>query len=346
MLNFPTDVLKEWFVANRRALPWRESPTPYRVWISEVMLQQTQVAVVVPYFERWMEAFPTIEALAHSPLEKVLKCWEGLGYYSRARNLHRAAGMIVERFEGRLPGCPQALAEIPGIGAYTRGALLSFAFRQKYAAVDGNVLRVLSRFLACQEEIDASHVKKRLQDYAEAILPDEEPWSVSEGLIELGALVCGKKPKCTLCPLQRACGAYRHRLQDQLPKKRARPRTIELVRQVAVIRCGGRYAVQKGTKGKLMADLYEFPYIEQATSEVTALIGQFESALGMQLTYLKPLPVQKHTFTRYKARLFPHLLEVIAPGSRYLWKTMEEINLLPFSSGHKRILIDFFNNWY
>lgn len=350
MLKFPTDVLKEWFVANKRVLPWRESPNPYRVWVSEVMLQQTQVAVVVPYFERWMEAFPTVQALGEASLEKVLKCWEGLGYYSRARNLHQAAKKIIECFGGDLPCSAEALAEIPGIGPYTRGAILSFAFKQKAAAVDGNVLRVLSRFLACDEEIDLPHVKKRLQAYAEEMLPEKEPWLVSEGLIELGALICSKKAKCGDCPLKSECGAYRNQLQDILPKKRARPPCIELMRQVAVIQCGERYAVQKGSAGKLMADLYEFLFIEhqqtqdQIKDTVSLLTQQFERAWGMSLSYQKALPIQRHSFTRYRAHLFPHLLQTSVPVEKYLWKTRGELKQLPFSSGHKRILDYFADN--
>ncbi len=348
MLKFPTDVLKEWFVANRRVLPWRERPTPYRVWISEVMLQQTQVAVVVPYFEKWMLAFPTIGALGEASLEKVLKCWEGLGYYSRARNLHQGAKKIVDCFGGEFPSSAEALSEIPGIGPYTQGALLSFAFKQKAAAVDGNVLRVLSRFLACEEEIDLPQVKKRLQAYAEGILPEKEPWLLSEGLIELGALICTKKAKCSDCPLQKDCGAYRNQLQDILPKKRARPQCIELRRHVAVIQCAQRYAVQKGVAGKLMADLYEFPFIEQANGQelakesVSRLTEQFERACGMPLNYQRALPMQRHSFTRYRAQLFPHVLETSAPLETYLWKTKEEMKKLPFSSGHKRILEQYF----
>ena len=349
MRKFPTDVLKEWFVANRRQLPWREKPTPYQVWISEVMLQQTQVAVVVPYFERWMQAFPTIESLGEAPLEKVLKCWEGLGYYSRARNLHQAAKKIVECFGGELPSRPEVLSKIPGIGPYTCGAILSFAFKQKAAAVDGNVLRVLSRFLACEEEIDLPHVKKRLQAYAEDILPEKEPWLMSEGLIELGALVCAKKAKCSECPLKTDCGAYRNQLQNILPKKRARPQCIELMRHVAVIQCDLRYAVQKGQSGKLMADLYEFPFIEVngqefAKEPASQLTQQFERIWGMSLSYKKALPMQRHSFTRYRAHLFPHVLQTSAPIETYLWKTKEELQGLPFSSGHKRILDHYFGH--
>jgi A/G-specific adenine glycosylase len=336
--KFPIDVLKGWFLAHQRNLPWRILPTPYRVWISEVMLQQTQVAVVIPYFEKWMEMFPSIEALSLAPFEQVIKCWEGLGYYSRARNLHLAAKKIVAEFGGEMPSSSQALAKIPGIGPYTQGALLSFAFHQKAAAVDGNVLRVLSRFLACLEPIDVSAVKKRLQAYAEAILPHKEPWLISEGLIELGALVCTKKAKCGECPLRTTCRAYQHRLQDKIPCKKATVCTIELERQVAVIHHQGRFMIQKREKGEVMADLYEFPYIELPQSPSELLVKQFEKICGMRLQYAQALPVQKHTFTRYRARLFPHLLEAEDPTLLGLWKTLEEIKILPFSSGHKRIL--------
>jgi len=333
--NFPTDVLKEWFLTNRRDLPWRKNPTPYQVWISEVMLQQTQVSVVIPYFEKWMNTFPSIQSLAEAPLEQVLKCWEGLGYYSRARNLHKGAQVIVENFGGELPNHPLSLSQVPGIGPYTKGALLSFAFRQKAAAVDGNVLRVLSRFLGCVEEIDLPHVKKKLQNYAEEMLPNTEPWLVVEGLIELGALVCGKIAKCDGCPLKKKCDAYRHQLQDLIPKRRARLETIELIRQVAVIHYQGLYAVQKGRQGKLMADLYEFPYLE---CHHFKNVEDFEKAWGMPLKYQKSLQTQSHTFTRYRARLFPHLLEACGYSENYQWKTIAEMKQLPFSSGHKRIL--------
>lgn len=336
MQNFPTERLKEWFVANRRPLPWRDKPTPYRVWISEVMLQQTQVAVVIPYFERWMEAFPTIEALAEAPLERVLKCWEGLGYYSRARNMHQAAGYLVEHWKGELPTEKETLSQIKGIGDYTQGAIRSFAFHQKAAAVDGNVLRVLSRFLAFEEEIDTPKAKAKIQEFAERILPESEPWVIAEGLIELGATVCVKRPKCEECPLKSACLAFRHQMQHALPRKRARPKTLHLNRQVGVVLCKGNYLLRKGNEGLVMADLYEFPYLEK--EDQASIVEQFSDSLGIPLNYVKPLPIQKHSFTRYRVTLFPHLLESEQLVEGHLWKGREEIEGLPFSSGHKRIL--------
>jgi A/G-specific adenine glycosylase len=338
--KFPTELLKEWFLANRRPLPWREHPTPYRVWISEVMLQQTQVAVVIPYFEQWMQTFPTLEALAKAPLEHVLKCWEGLGYYSRARNLHKAASYIVAFHGGEIPASQKELAQIKGIGPYTQGAIRSFAFRQKAAAVDGNVLRVLSRFLAFEEEIDAPKGRRKLEAYAEKILPDDEPWLISEGLIELGATLCTKRAQCEICPLKKECLALRHSLQAVLPKKSAPPKTVLLKRTVAVIHCEGRYLLQKGESGKVMAGLYEFPYLEGVDACQHAIREMFERALGLSLNYLKPLALQQHTFTRFRVQLFPHRMEAARLTESHLWKQQEELSGLPFSSGHRRILND------
>lgn len=301
------------------------------------MLQQTQVAVVIPYFEKWMATFPTIEALAKAPVESVLKCWEGLGYYSRARNLHQAASQILDHYAGELPSSQEALENIKGIGAYTQGAIRSFAFKQKAAAVDGNVLRVLSRFLALEEPIDQPKVKKKLEAYAASILPESEPWLISEGLIELGATVCSKKAHCTACPLRKECLAYRHGKVQLLPIKAKRTETIFLKRAVAVVVCDGRYLLQKGSQGKVMADLYEFPYLEMDATGNEELMRQFEQALGLRLTYIKPLKTEEHSFTRYKVQLFPHLMEA-QQGQSPLWIEKEKLGELPFSSGHRRIL--------
>ncbi len=334
------ELLKNWFIKNGRTLPWREDPTPYKVWISEVMLQQTQVAVVIPYFERWMELFPSIQALACAPLEQVLKCWEGLGYYTRARHLHEAACFLVRHYGGELPSKVEELAKIKGIGPYTQGAIRSFAFRQKAAAVDGNVLRVLARFWAFEKEIDSQKTKAYLQKELENALPENEPWIISEALIELGALVCQKKPKCFLCPLQKECLAFRHNLQGELPKRRERPKICQLIRTVVVITCNDHYLLQQGEAGKVMAGLYEFPYLEEEIFTEKEIVQSFEKKIGLTLEYLKPLAMQSHTFTRFRARLFPHLLQTAKMGfcNRYFWKPYDELVHLPFSSGHRRIL--------
>jgi A/G-specific adenine glycosylase len=273
------------------------------------------------------------------PLECVLKCWEGLGYYSRARNLLKGARYVVANHSGELPAQKEALAKIPGIGPYTLGAILSFTFHQKAAAVDGNVLRVLNRFIGYEGYVDSFEGRKKLHAYAEAILPDYEPWIIVEALIELGALVCMKKAKCCDCPIQQECLAYRHQLQDLLPKKSKSIKTTRLIRHVAVIKCQGSYLIEKREGSALMKDLYEYPYFNTNSCAVLDPKSEFEKQLGLLLEYIKPLAKQKHSFTRYQADLLPHLFETKDRANKYSWRSLDELLALPLSSGHKRILI-------
>lgn len=338
MIIFPVVHLREWFLKERRVLPWRENPSPYRVWVSEVMLQQTQVSVVIPYFERWMQRFPTIKELASASLSEVIKCWEGLGYYSRARNLHQAAQFLAEHFQGELPSNPSALTRLKGIGSYTQGAILSFAFHQKAAAVDGNVLRVVSRILALEDEIDRPKTQEKIKAYVESILPDEEPWVVMEGLIELGATVCMKKPRCMLCPLKPDCLAYRHQMQELLPKKKNKIKATLLSRDVALVRNRGKILLCFNQEDGVMQDLYEFPYLEHFKEDV---LKRFEESLGLSLQYLGALKRELHTFTRFRATLFPHLFDLVEPQTgletHLVWKAAEELEEIPLSSGHRRV---------
>ncbi len=318
--------LKKWFLEHQRDLPWREDKIPYRVWISEVMLQQTQVAVVIPYFHTWMQKFPTIRALAEAPLEDVIKAWEGLGYYSRARNLHKAAQMILRDFQGELPKTYEELDKLPGFGPYTIGAVLSFAFQQKAAAVDGNVVRVLSRFFASDKDCSE---RKHYEALTLSMLTDE-PWVAMEGLIELGATVCQRKPKCAECPLMDDCQAYRQGRTQDFPIKRKRPETIYLERQVAIIRWQDEILVKQEKEGKVMQGLYEFPY---------ALLNE-KLAIDLPLKKLKKLPLVKHGFTRYDVTLYPFIYESAEKKvlEGFEWKKWHQLVLLPFSSGHRRIL--------
>jgi A/G-specific adenine glycosylase len=200
--------LNTWFEENRRAFPWREDPTPYSVWVSEVMLQQTRASVVVPYFERWMITFPSVAALAVAPIEQVIKMWEGLGYYSRARNLHRGAQQIVDDFGGVIPSTKEELLKIRGLGPYTVAAILSFGFKQRAAAVDGNVLRVITRYAWIDQDIQKVATKRVVAEFVESFLDEKQPWVTSEALIELGATICTPAPRCALCPIQSGCAAY------------------------------------------------------------------------------------------------------------------------------------------
>lgn len=331
---FEDEALKKWFHAFRRDLPWRKTANPYAIWVSEIMLQQTQVSVVEEYYLRWMSRFPKIADLAAAPIEEVLKMWEGLGYYSRARNLHEAARFLTENYDGELPSTKEQLSKVKGMGPYTIGAVLSFAFHQKAAAVDGNTIRVLTRYYGIEEDISKSSTLKKIWEVAEEILPENEPWVVVEGLIELGAMVCKKDPICSKCPLHKSCFAFCQGRTAAFPKKKKRIEIIPLLRKVFVILYGEEILVKKANPGKIMADLYEFPYFEWALGSEEGFPFPFTSEK------LKDLEVVEHSFTRFRARLYPTLWKALEKIEvpEYVWLPVERIKMVPFSSGHKKVL--------
>jgi A/G-specific adenine glycosylase len=329
---FEVETLKNWFRSARRDLPWRKTTNPYAIWVSEIMLQQTQVSVVKEYYLYWMARFPTISALAAAPLEEVIKMWEGLGYYSRARNLHEAALFLMDNYGGELPSSKEGLAQVKGLGPYTIGAILSFAFHQKAAAVDGNTIRVLSRYYGIFDDIQKSNTLKKIWKIAEEILPECEPWLVVEGLIELGATICKRDPSCLACPLREKCVAYNQGTQGLLPKKGKKVEMTSLSRQVFVIAYGEELLVKKGQAGKVMADLYEFPYVDIQRKK--------DFPFPFSAKKLKSLPEVKHSFTRFRVMLYPLLWQATEKIEipEYEWVSQQEIKKLPFSSGHKKIL--------
>ena len=316
--------LAAWFNREKRDLPWRvEIPNPYAVWVSEVMLQQTQVKTVIPYFLKWMEIFPTIQDLAEAKEEVVIKAWEGLGYYSRARNLHQGAKTCLEQFQGQLP--KNYLDQIKGIGPYTRGAILSFAFHQKAAAIDGNVTRVLSRLMG--KDLSKFEMEKVLLDS----LPDHKPWETMEAMIELGATICTKKPICQTCPMRSECLAYRSGTVNLFPTKKKAAEVIKLTRHALLLEAQGHILLKKTKPGQIMAGLWEFPYFENI------LPHSFE---GLNLQSAKPLSPVTHTFTRYKVTLILYRLVVKDTLSidNYEWIRLCKIGELPFSSGHRKLI--------
>ncbi len=340
-LSFPDPYLKKWFLESKRDFPWRDNPTPYAVWVSEMMLQQTQASVVVSYFLRWMERFPTIEALASAELEEVMKMWEGLGYYVRARNLHKGAQKVVREYGGKFPKEKETLAMIPGLGPYTIGAIQSFGFHQKKAAVDGNVMRVLTRFFGIDSDIMKMQTRKELWQYAEDILPDKEPWIINEALIELGALVCRKKARCHACPLQEQCHAFAEGKVDALPFSTKKIQIEKLFRTAAVVLVERDVLIRKIEEGEIMSHLYEFPYFTHAaTVTLQQRKEEVHKWLGQTPIFHKKLPPVKHSFTRYRVALQPLLFSLSTKQEipDYQWIPLEETHRLPFSSGHRRIL--------
>lgn len=338
-----SEKLKRWFLTEKRDLPWRNDPSPYKVWISEMMLQQTQVAVVIPYFERWMQRFPKIKDLAEAHIDEVIKMWEGLGYYSRARYLHAGAQTVMELFNGELPSDPEKLKKIKGLGAYTIGAIRSFAFHQRTAAVDGNVLRVLSRYFSIVENIHNTSVRKRIWGLAEDLLPEQESWIINEALIELGATVCKKKPQCPLCPLRSSCQGFLKGHAGTLPIKN-KPKQIELLyRAVAVIiHSNGSVLLRRGKKGEIMSDLHEFPYFETSSEGMCpeGLKNKISYELNLVLQIEKELEQIHHSFTRYRVALSPVLFStnIHSEIEGYFWAPCHALEKMAFSSGHKRIL--------
>lgn len=332
--------LRKWFLNHRRELPWRENPDPYAVWVSEVMLQQTQVSVVIPYFERWMELYPTIESLANAPLDHVIKSWEGLGYYSRARNLHSGAKFVMQHYGGKLPSCPEKLKKIKGLGDYTVGAIRSFAFNERAAAVDGNVIRVLSRYFLIKDDISKTKTLARLKLLAEGILPYQEPWIIAEALIELGAKVCSKKPKCDLCPLKDGCQAFQKNQQNVLPYKSKKTEIKKIHRAVFVLLCKNHLLVKREIKGKIMSDLHEFPYVELNEINQETVAYTVDKLFGFKSESIQSLPEVSHSFTRYRVKLSPYLIftEQMPSIENYQWIPYTDIKNLAFSSGHRRIL--------
>src|SRR5688572_25795723 len=257
------DRLIGWFTENQRSLPWRSTYDPYHVWISEIMLQQTQVETVVPYFERWMEALPDVPTLAKANEEDVFKLWAGLGYYSRARNLMEAAGILVREHNGALPADYEALRSLPGIGQYTGGAILSIAFNQAFPVVDGNVRRVLSRIHGWEDDSP-----RRLWEAAEKLVRRAEPRVINQAVMELGAIVCSfRSPRCLVCPVQEDCIAFKTGKQLVIPPVKKRPETVRVQLFAVVQENSGRHLM------KLSRGLWEFPMFSELPPGALTRIG-------------------------------------------------------------------------
>ncbi|MBJ7449004.1 MAG: A/G-specific adenine glycosylase [Parachlamydiales bacterium] len=335
--SFQTQSLINWFKEEKRDLPWRKNLDPYAVWVSEVMLQQTLASVVIPYFEKWMVKYPTISELAKSSIDDVIKSWEGLGYYSRARNLHNGAKEIVSNFAGVFPSHIEGLNQIKGLGPYTQGAIRSFAFRQKCAALDGNAFRVLSRYFAIAENIDSTKVKKEFWDLANSILPNDEHWLFNEALIELGAVICKKSPLCNLCPVKSGCLGFKRGIAAQLPVKNKKAAPQKLLRAAVVLKnTQGAYLLRKCDENEIMHGLYEFPYFQEDIQDLDVKILE---RFGYHVVFNKTYQSVKHTFTRYQVLLHAHLyhLNDHAEIDGYQWFLPKDIEKIAFSSGHRRI---------
>lgn len=289
--------LLAWYDLSHRSLPWREEPTPYRVWISEIMLQQTRVEAVKPYYDRFLNVLPDIRSLSKVPEEELLKLWEGLGYYNRARNLKKAAILIEEMYGGQMPGEYEELLKLPGIGSYTAGAIASIAFGQTAAAVDGNVLRILARALMDDGDIMDQKVRRRVEESLLAVMPEGRAGDFNQALMELGAMVCipNGAPKCGECPWHDLCRARMEGCISEYPKKSPKkPRTTE-EKTILIIQDENRTALQKRPSKGLLAGMYEFPSLPGHQSEKEVLTYLY--TLGYRAIHIRRLEDARHIFT-------------------------------------------------
>ncbi len=318
-LHHLPDLLLPWFQANGRDLPWRQDREPYHVWLSEIMLQQTRVEAVKGYYSRFLRALPTIADLAACPEDKLLKLWEGLGYYSRVRNLQKAAREIQSRHNGKFPTAYADIRALSGIGDYTAGAIGSICFGLPTPAVDGNVLRVMSRLCDSAAPIDKPATKQAVTTLLAALYPNTDANGFTQSLMELGAMVCvpNGPPKCAACPAAGICLARQHGTAAELPvKAKRKPRRIE-DKTVFVLECGGTYAVEKRPKGGLLAGLWQFPNVPGHLS-VQAALDQ-ASAWGLSPTGDVHSISRKHIFTHVEWHMVCYFIHSTDPAPRFTW---------------------------
>ncbi len=291
------DLIIPWYQKNKRQLPWRVNPTPYHVWVSEIMLQQTRVEAVRAYYGRFLEALPEIVDLAQAPEDRLLKLWEGLGYYNRVRNMQKAAKEILMDYDGKFPENYESILALPGIGSYTAGAISSFAFGIPKPAVDGNVLRVITRITGDDSDIAKQSTKGKVERALEELIPREDSSDFNQGLIELGALVCGPngEPKCTICPLKDICQAREKDLISKIPvKSKLKKRKIQK-KTVFIFRDNNQLALHKREDKGLLAGMYEFPNIEGHLDEDQATC--YCKKIGLMPVRIKKLEAAKHIFS-------------------------------------------------
>ena len=310
MLNDIVEPLIEWYRQNKRSLPWRDRHNAYYTWVSEIMLQQTRVEAVKPYFHRFIEELPDIEALSRCPEEKLLKLWEGLGYYNRVRNMQLAAKTVVQEHNGILPASYEMLCSLKGIGSYTAGAIASIAYDIPVPAVDGNVLRVITRITENDGDIMRQSVKRQIEEQLREIMPETCPGDFNQALMELGAVVCvpNGEPKCDLCPVAFCCSARLNSTVDRFPvKARKKARKLE-ERTVLIIQDGEKTAIRRRPSRGLLAGMYEFPNLEGHLSKDEVLERVKE--MNLEPLYIEDLQDAKHVFSHIEWRMTAYRIQV------------------------------------
>jgi A/G-specific adenine glycosylase len=340
--------LLAWFARHRRALPWRASRDPYRIWIAEIMLQQTRIAAVIPYYDRFLNAFPTVESLAAARIDDVLRMWSGLGYYSRARNLHRAAQEIMAQHAGEFPRTLDDALALPGIGRYTAAAVLSIAYDVQLAVLDGNVARVLARLAAVRGDLREPRRWAALQQMAQSLLALNAAGDWNQALMELGEIVCTPRgPRCDDCPVKKSCRAYALGVTDRIPAPRRKRAPVNVQIAAAILRDPeGRVLLVRDPgahDGVLFSRMWQFPAVEVAKHAANELAAHLNETLGINDAILEELPAARHGVTYRNVALLPFLacIEELPKRKRTRILPLDRLGSLPISSATRKIAAAF-----
>lgn len=342
VFGFHQDLLG-WYDSQKRDLPWRINQDPYRIWVSEIMLQQTRVETVKPFYHNFMDKFPTIQALAEAPEDEVLKAWEGLGYYSRARNLQAAAREVQARYGGIVPDTRDEILKLKGVGSYTAGAILSIAYEKSEPAVDGNVMRVFSRLLYMTDDIGKASSKVKFEELVRQVIPAGRAGDFNQALMELGALIClPRNPQCLTCPVFDYCLARKEGVQDELPVKgKAKPpKAVHLL--VTIVARGDEYLINKRPEQGLLAGLWEFPMVNEDVESDDEEIIQADllKRFGVRIGAIAPVTSIQHTFSHLQWNLDVYRADFLSGEIRSetaLFVPADQLDNFTFSVAHSKI---------
>ena len=339
--------LLSWYDQNKRDLPWRDCGDPYKIWLSEIMLQQTRVDQATPYFHRFVERFPTVHDLAEAEQQDVLKVWEGLGYYSRARHLHDAAQLVVDEFDGNVPDNWDDITELKGVGPYTASAILSIAYQKPHAVVDGNVIRVLSRYYGIDDDVRSTKTKNTIQDYADELIPDDRPGDFNQALMELGATVCTpSSPDCPNCPLQDSCVAFKTARTEEIPyKSPAKKRPHHQIGVGIIVDEKEQVLIALRPEDAMLGGMWEFPGGKQEDGEEMeeTVIRELKEELGVEVEITKPFMKLDHAYSHFKITMHAYLCEIKhgtpEPDSsqEIRWISIEELEDYPFPKANRKL---------
>jgi A/G-specific adenine glycosylase len=337
--------LLNWFRQHARDLPWRRTRDPYHIWVSEIMLQQTQVSTVTGYFARFIERFPTMQSLADAREQEVLRLWEGLGYYRRARQLHAAAQLVVERYGGEFPREFQQVRALPGIGRYTAGAILSIAFDESHPILEANTTRLLARLIGFRDDVTRSAGQRILWTAAELLVPKRRAGEFNQAMMEVGSEICTpRQPHCEQCPIRLFCAASRHGWQEEIPKAKVRSPSIALREAAIVIRRHQKVLVRRCREGERWAGLWDFPRFEVVAGHGPKIIGELQRKVnettGLDVVITRKLAKINHSVTRYRIQLSCHEATCdagCAPSGEHTWIDLSELASLPLSTTGRKI---------